>query len=111
MGYADADAHAEAVFEERADWLLHTQRDFLTRLIKELFGDDTKAVQTPYIDTLHPIVLSTENLQLIEGTYYRSTWFSTPESQPAIKTWARLLFRFEGIVDQQAFNMPADFNT
>eukprot|EP00961_Rhodomonas_salina_P075758 1016703-Rhodomonas_salina.1 len=111
MGYADADAHAEAVFEEQADWLLHAQRDFLTRLIKALFGYDTKAVQMPYIDTLLPIVLSTENLQLISGTYYSSTWFSTPESQPVIKTWACLLFRFEGIVDPQAFNMPADFNT
>eukprot|EP00961_Rhodomonas_salina_P122963 1656183-Rhodomonas_salina.1 len=72
MGYADADAHAEAVFEELADWLLHAQRDFLTRLIKVLFGDVTKAAQTPYINMLSPIVLSTENLQLIEGTYDRS---------------------------------------
>eukprot|EP00961_Rhodomonas_salina_P217361 2937334-Rhodomonas_salina.1 len=111
MGYADADAHAEAVFEERADWLLHAQRYFLTRLIKVLFGDDTKAAQTPYIDTLCPIVLSTENLQLIEGTYDSSTWFSTPELQPAIKTWACLLFLFEGIITLQAFNMPVDFNT
>eukprot|EP00961_Rhodomonas_salina_P074214 997302-Rhodomonas_salina.1 len=73
MGYADADAHSEAVLEERADWLLHAQHDFLMHLLKALFGDDTKAAQTPYIDTLHPIVLSTENLQLIEGTYDSAT--------------------------------------
>eukprot|EP00961_Rhodomonas_salina_P028674 386990-Rhodomonas_salina.1 len=68
MGYLTVEAHAEAVKEERLDWLTYIQRDFITRIVTSLFGDDINAQQSPYIDTLRLIVLTSENLQLLDGT-------------------------------------------
>eukprot|EP00961_Rhodomonas_salina_P226700 3065369-Rhodomonas_salina.1 len=57
MGYLTVEAYTEAVKEEQLDWLTYIQRDFITRIVKALFGDDINAQQSPYIDMLLPIVL------------------------------------------------------
>eukprot|EP00961_Rhodomonas_salina_P140989 1897681-Rhodomonas_salina.1 len=85
MGYLTVEAHAEAVKEERLDWLTYIQRDFITCIITSLFGDDINAQQSPYINTLLLIVLTSENLQLLDCTQDSSTWLDRPETQPAVK--------------------------
>eukprot|EP00961_Rhodomonas_salina_P067725 909521-Rhodomonas_salina.1 len=85
MGYLTVEAHAEAVKEEQLDWLTYIQRDFIMRIVTSLFGYDINlnAQQSPYIDTLRPIVLTSENLQLLDCTQDSSTWLDRPETQPA----------------------------
>eukprot|EP00961_Rhodomonas_salina_P143558 1932067-Rhodomonas_salina.1 len=73
MGYLTVEAHTEAVKEEQLDWLTYIQRDFITHIVTSLFGDDINVQQSPYIDTLRLIVLTSENLQL-DGTQDSSTW-------------------------------------
>eukprot|EP00961_Rhodomonas_salina_P268165 3624130-Rhodomonas_salina.1 len=68
MGYLNIDSHTDAVKEERLDWLTYIQLDFITHIVKALFGDDINEQQSPYIDTLLPIVLTSENLQLLDCT-------------------------------------------
>eukprot|EP00961_Rhodomonas_salina_P210142 2837293-Rhodomonas_salina.1 len=90
MGYLTVEAHTEAVKEERLDWLTYIQQDFITSIVTSLFSDDINAQQSQYIDTLLPIVLMSENLQLLDGTQDSSTWLDRPEMQPAVKLWAHL---------------------
>eukprot|EP00961_Rhodomonas_salina_P101922 1371127-Rhodomonas_salina.1 len=68
MGYLTVEAHTEAVKEERLDWLTYIQLDFITHIFTSLFGYDINAQQSLYIDTLQPIVLTSENLQLLDST-------------------------------------------
>ena len=111
MGSVNVAAHTEAVTEEHMDWMIYVNCDFLMCFIHALFGDDINTKQTPYMDTLRPIVLTPTNLQLLAGEYDTATWVAQPETQPAVHTWAQFLFRFEGNKNPQAFNLPADFNS
>eukprot|EP00961_Rhodomonas_salina_P164418 2214933-Rhodomonas_salina.1 len=65
MGYVNLESHADAAKEEQMDWLTYIQQDFITHIIKALFGDAINTQQSPYIDTLLPVVLTSEN-QLLD---------------------------------------------
>eukprot|EP00961_Rhodomonas_salina_P089689 1206157-Rhodomonas_salina.1 len=109
MGYLTVEAHAEAVRvkEEQLDWLTYIQLDFITCIVTSLFGDNINVQQSPYIDKLQPIVLTSENLQLLNGTQDSLMWLDKPETQPAVKLWAHLLFCFGPRHHQRAGFQPA----
>ena len=99
------------VNEERCEWLLHLHRTILKRLITAIFGADTQASSTPYIDSLRPIVLSKTNNDLLDGKYDTSQWLEFPNMQPLIITLATIFFKYEGIVDPQSLNLGDDLDT
>eukprot|EP00286_Rhodomonas_abbreviata_P000046 CAMPEP_0181288432 /NCGR_PEP_ID=MMETSP1101-20121128/329_1 /TAXON_ID=46948 /ORGANISM="Rhodomonas abbreviata, Strain Caron Lab Isolate" /LENGTH=125 /DNA_ID=CAMNT_0023392553 /DNA_START=302 /DNA_END=676 /DNA_ORIENTATION=+ len=93
-GFVKKEDHTEAVQEARIEYAVIINREFLEQIKKATFKDGTDKQGTTYTDSLRPLLLSQTNLNLLGGSHDFSSCLDNIWKQPAVQTWALVMFRY-----------------
>ena len=103
--------HKRQLEEERCEWILHLHRTIHKRLVKAIWGGDINGPGTTYTDSLCPILLSKQMLDLVhDGKGDRSHWLERPWTQPIIQALALMYFKYQGVQDPQSLNFASEMD-
>ena len=89
-------------------WLARKNRIFIQMLRKACQSAAAKSVSASDLDIITAIVFTQELDEVIAGTKWDDVWATRPQHMPAIKVWAKILLRFEGLNDAASTNFVFD---
>eukprot|EP00961_Rhodomonas_salina_P115421 1553771-Rhodomonas_salina.1 len=98
-GYSTEESYKKQVARIRLNFMIKINRVLIERILTAIFGADHWKKTSREAEALTQLLITSDVKQLLTGIVDASTWEDKPHQMLAVRMWAKILFKYEGVHD------------